>query len=112
MSASESKRPSDICLCLALTSGRYHSHGGDGWAPADAVRGALDQLGWKCSTQQVAAWLGRLSREEAAPVEVREQYGWREYRLTTFGRTWLTNRGFRVHAPWLAVYRNEVFDVR
>lgn len=81
-------KPSDICLTLASnTSG--------GWLSADEVRGRLERLGFEgYSAQQVSAWLRRLTRMEASPVESREGPwggGYLEFRTTMYGRTWLSN---------------------
>lgn len=74
---------------------------------ADQVRGQLQRLGFEVSTQQVAAWLGAMSRADCPWVEVRDGYGTKEYRVTRFGATDIHNRcpGVRPLVPWLTVTR-------
>jgi hypothetical protein len=98
---SHAGRPSELALTLAALPGRYATS--DGWVYADQVRFQLARLGFGASTQQVAAWLGAMSRAEAPWVEVRDGYGTREYRVTRFGTTDIDNRwpGVRPVAPWL-----------
>lgn len=82
-----STRPSDDAIVIALLStGRQ-------WLYAAELRGVLARFGWQLQTQAVAAWLGRLSREDSPMVERRQL--WEsdfEYRVTCFGRTQAANR--------------------
>jgi hypothetical protein len=81
-------RPSDICLTLAAVT--------DDWLSADQIAGRLKRLGFEgYKAQAVSAWLRRLSRMDAPPIESREA-GWTsdsylEFRTTNWGRTWLAN---------------------
>jgi hypothetical protein len=78
-------RPSDICITLvALHDGQ--------WFHADEIRGKLVRLGFEGLTaQKVAAWLRRMERMDAPPVESRDRWGYREYRASRFGETWIHN---------------------
>jgi hypothetical protein len=64
---------------------------------ADEVQGQLETLGFGCSTQQVAAWLGRISRKDLPPIERKGDVlvGLWGYRVTQWGRTELWNRGLK-----------------
>jgi hypothetical protein len=57
----------------------------------------LERLGFECSTQQVAAWLKRISHKDLPPVERDSEGFWAGawgYRVTQWGRNELWNRGF------------------
>jgi hypothetical protein len=85
-------RPPEVILVLAGLPGQYTR---DGWKAADEVRHQLAALGFDASAQQVAAWLGRLCREELPLFERRDAdrwLPWREYRVTPYGQTLLENR--------------------
>lgn len=94
-------RPSELAITLAALPGGFGSR--EGWMYADEVRGRLGLLGFAPTAQQVAAWLGRMSRVDAPWVEVREHYGFKQYRVTRFGRTDIANRipACRPYTPWL-----------
>jgi hypothetical protein len=81
-------KPSDICIVISAFPGAHE----DGWLAADQIAHRLKRLGFECSTQQVAAWLRRLSQMEAPPIESHEGW-WREkaYRVTKCGETWVHN---------------------
>lgn len=85
-------KPSDICIVLSALPAAHE----DGWIDADGVAHRLERLGFeRPRTQQVAAWLGRLSRMDLAPIQSdgAQANGWgKRYRVTPYGRTWLHNR--------------------
>lgn len=97
-------RPTELALTLASLPG--HRNTEDGWMTADEVLFRLKMLGFAATTQQVAAWLGRMARTDQPWVERRRRYdGWpMEYRVTGFGECDLLNKfpGVRVIAPWLS----------
>lgn len=102
-------RPSEVAITLAVVSAAHRSSPGgrEGWVPADIVRVQLGVLGINASAQQVAAWLGAMTRADMPWVEAREAYGYREYRVTHHGTTDVHNRfpGWSPRTPWLPVYR-------
>lgn len=106
--------PTEIAICLAAVAAANHPFAGsarrDGWVPADAIRNRLEVLGYTASTQQIAAWLGRMARCNEPWIEHRQAWGYREYRLTLFGKTDVHNRfpGVMIECPWLPVYRGPV----
>lgn len=100
-------KPTELAITLAALPGRYHSN--EGWISSDAVRTRLKLLGFDCSSQQVAAWLKRMSEIDAPWIERRrlcwDERQW-EYRVTRFGRTDIDNKlgSLRPHMPWLSTY--------
>lgn len=81
-------RPSDICIVLNAFPGMHE----DGWVDADTVRHRLGRLGWDVTTQQVGAWLARIVKLEAPPLERHDHWGRWSYRVTPFGETWVHNK--------------------
>lgn len=81
-------RPSDICVVLNSFPGAHE----DGWIDADQVRWRLARLGWDATTQQVSAWMARIARLDAPPLERREGWGRWAYRVTPYGETWIHNK--------------------
>lgn len=85
-------RPSDIAIVLAALTFAEE------WRSADEIRGRLAVFGFpEFSTQQVAAWLRRMSREECPAFRVRRNWpeggiGGYDYAVTQYGRTWVRNR--------------------
>jgi hypothetical protein len=84
-------KPTDFVMILAAAL--Y----GEQIVFADEVRGQLQTFGFDCSTQQVAAWLGRMSRKDLPPIERAGDVvvGLWGYRVTQWGRTELWNRGLK-----------------
>lgn len=83
--------PSDLLITLAGLGGRHYGTTFE-WLAADEVRGQLKAFGFDVSTQQVAAWLTRLCREDAPRFERQKGWGdWWEYRVTRYGRNDITN---------------------
>lgn len=84
-------KPSDFMIVLALAM--Y----GPQTVFADEVAGQLEVFGFDCTSQQVGAWLARISREDLPAVERRGDVlvGLWGYRLTQYGRTELWNRGLK-----------------
>lgn len=92
-------RPTDVAIVIAALPGAFAGRP-DGWMSADSVAIRLGELGHECTAQQAAAWLGRLGRISCPPIEIRDKYGWTEYRVTVFGSTLLHNRlNLRVEVP-------------
>lgn len=83
-------KPTELAITIAALGNNYHR---DGWFCADEIRGKLALLGFDVKTQQVAAWLGRMSRDDAPWVE-RQRSPWNEleYRVTPFGLNDIANR--------------------
>lgn len=81
--------PPELVVTLAAAGAPFVT---DGWLTADQVAHRLVLLGHAVSAQQAASWLGRMSRADMPWVEVRDRYGYREYRVTRFGRTDVANR--------------------
>lgn len=85
-------KPSDFMITLAAAI-----YGADRFC-ADEIRGQLSAFGFECSTQQVAAWLGRIGRKDLPPIEADPEYpfgGVTAYKLTQWGWTELWNRGLK-----------------
>ena len=80
-------KPSDICIVLCSFPGAHEA----GWVDADRVRHRLGRLGWDVTTQQVGAWLARIVRLDAPPLERRDDWGRWAYRVTPAGETWVHN---------------------
>jgi DNA-binding HxlR family transcriptional regulator len=81
-------KPTDIAICLAMAlKGRDKQY-------ADEISFQLRKLGFTVTSQQIAARLGRMSREQHPCVD-RTIGRWSgattEYSLTHFGRKLLTN---------------------
>jgi hypothetical protein len=74
--------PTDIMVVLAATtlSGE--------WFSADELRGRLRAFGFDLSRQKVVGLLRRSCALDSAPIECG---GRCEYRVTSFGKTWLGN---------------------
>lgn len=85
-------KPTDDLIVLAMVGlGDRGLTDGD-WYVADEVRSAFVRLGFNPRAQQVAAWLGRLSREDSPMVERRKAYfDELQYRVTRFGLTQIHN---------------------
>lgn len=82
-------KPTDICVVLCAFPGNSN---GLSWLSADEIRGRLTRLGFEGFTaQQVGSWLRRIEKLEAAPIESREAWGYRQYRATPCGETWVHN---------------------
>jgi hypothetical protein len=81
-------RPSDICIVLCSFPAAHE----DGWVDADRVGFRLRLLGFEPTTQQVAAWLARLTRLDAPPLERHDSWGRWAYRVTPYGVTWVHNK--------------------
>lgn len=97
-------KPSDDAIVLAM--GLLGERAMDsGLMYADEIRGCLHKLGFEATTQQVAAWLGRLSREDTPMVQAvtAHDHCWR-WRLTRFGATQLGNH-FSLPVGFPKVYR-------
>lgn len=95
-------KPSELAITLATLV--YAGGLDEGWVYADMVRGGLGKLGFDCTTQQVAAWLGRMAREDAPWVERRMSRFGREleYRVTRYGKMDVENNWpLHVWAAWL-----------
>jgi hypothetical protein len=80
-------RPSDICVVLCSFTTETQP-----WISADEIRHRLARLGFnRFNTQQVAAWLKRISKLDAPPIEMKDD-GWAwVYRATPYGETWVHN---------------------
>lgn len=104
-------KPSELAITIACLPGSHSNR--DGWMSADNVRDRLALLGFKCSPQQVAAWLGRMARTDAPWVE-RDPEPWyggpAHYRVTVFGRTDIRNKLplLDAHMPWVPTYRGRL----
>lgn len=93
MPASSQSKPTELAVTLATFPHRYSNP--DAWSSADEVRGRLKALGFDCTTQQVAAYLRRMSLCDAPWIERRYVDwggGFWEYRVTVWGRNDIDNR--------------------
>lgn len=100
------ERPSELAITLAAIPSRWAPPSTDGgWVFADEIRARLHLLGFDATTQQVAAWLGRMSRVQCPWIERCDNWGDLQYRVTRYGKTDVDNRlpGVRLHTPWLDV---------
>lgn len=95
--------PTDLAITLAVLPDRQRA---DGWVVADEVRARLVRLGFDVTTQQVAAWLRRMSSAESPWIE-RHAPRWPgqtvEYRVTRFGAGDIAARfpAVSITTPWL-----------
>lgn len=89
---STAARPSDLAIVVAALS----FPAGKKRLSADELRVRLRSFGFEASTQQVAAWLRRMAREECPAFEVLHNWseggiGGNDYAVTQYGRTWVRN---------------------
>jgi hypothetical protein len=84
-------RPADVTVVLACAQAQQR--GWMGLATADQVAFYLGLLGFATTAQQAAAYLSRLTRLDSPPICSRPEgfLPFREYRVTSFGRTWVRN---------------------
>lgn len=85
------ERPSDLAIEVAALS-MVPWYVGVGWFYADELRGRLALLGFTVNTQQVAAWLRRMCREDTPRFEAEDHFGMRRYRLSQWGRNEICNK--------------------
>ncbi len=85
-------QPPELVVTLAALPGRNVYVADGGWLHADQVRAQLRLFGFDATAQQLAAWLGRMSRVDAPWVERRRDFaGYWQYRVTPYGRTDIEN---------------------